>query len=124
MKHSLTKTLSGIAGAAVLLICAASAQASVVATNTTYGIFNDDPFGTRPLTVSTHGIVQGRDWRRGAAWSRPSRSRSRMPRRGSGRKWKPGSATSPTPASRWMNKVNRSHSLGVIARESGRSSNR
>ena len=32
-------------------------------------------------------------------------SRSRMPRRGSSRRWKPGGATSPTPASRWMSKA-------------------
>jgi hypothetical protein len=58
MKQSLTKAWAGMTGAAAMFLFAASAHATVVATNTTYGIFNDDPYGTRPLTVTTHGTIQ------------------------------------------------------------------
>jgi hypothetical protein len=58
MKRFLTKTLTGLAGATAVALCASSAHATVVATNTTYGMFNDDPSGTRALTVSSHGTIQ------------------------------------------------------------------
>jgi hypothetical protein len=58
MKRFLSKTLTGIAGAGIILVCAANAHATVVATNTTYGMFNDNPSGMRALAVASHGTIQ------------------------------------------------------------------
>jgi hypothetical protein len=44
------------AAAAALVLFGASAQASVIATDSTYGVF-DGTFGTRELLVTTHGSI-------------------------------------------------------------------